>query len=113
MVTRYVPDTGDLVWLTFDPQSGVEQAGRRPALVLSARTYNSATGLAVICPVTSKSKSYAFEVALPEGDSVSGVILSDHLKSLDWRARKAVFASTAPATVLAEVRARIKALLAV
>lgn len=113
MVTRYVPDAGDLVWLTFDPQSGVEQAGRRPALVLSPRAYNGLTGLAVMCPVTSKSKRYALEVALPEGDSVSGVVLSDHLKSLDWRARKVVFASAAPATVLAEVRARVKTLLGV
>lgn len=113
MVTRYVPDTGDLVWLTFDPQSGAEQAGRRPALVLSPRAYNHATGLAVMCPVTSKPKGYAFEVALPEGESISGVVLSDHLKSLDWRARKAVFAGAAPAAMLAEVRARVKALLGI
>lgn len=81
--------------------------------MLSPRAYNNATGLAVMCPVTSKPKGYPFEVTLPEGDSVSGVVLSDHLKILDWRARKTVFASAAPATVLAEVRARVKALLGV
>lgn len=111
-MSRYVPDAGDLVWLTFDPQSGVEQAGRRPALVLSPRTYNAVAGLAVVCPITSQRKGYPFEVALPDNDTISGVVLSDHLKSLDWRARKATFANPAPATVLAEVRARVKALLA-
>ena len=93
MVTRYVPDAGDLIWLT----------GERPALVLSPRSYNTATGLAVMCPVTSKQK----------GEPVSGAILSGHLKSLDWRARKATFVTTAPTTVLAEVRARVKPLLGV
>ncbi len=85
----YVPSRGDVVWLTFNPQSGHEQAGRRPAVVLSPRAYNAKVGLAIFCPVTSKVKGYPFEVALPEGFAVQGVILADQVKSLDWRARRA------------------------
>ena len=93
MVKRdYVPDRGDLVWLTFDPQAGREQAGRRPALVLSPTIYNERSGLAVVCPVTRRSKGYPFEVPLPVEQKVSGVVLADHLKSADWRARRAEFA---------------------
>ncbi len=85
----HVPERGDLVWLTFSPQTGHEQAGRRPAVVLSPATYNGKVGLALFCPITSQVKGYPFEVALPEGLSISGVILADQVKSLDWRAREA------------------------
>jgi mRNA interferase MazF len=86
---RYVPERGDLIWLSFSPQAGHEQAGRRPALVLSPAAYNKGAGLALVVPVTSHIKGYPFEVLLPSGLPVSGVILSDHLKSVDWRARAA------------------------
>jgi mRNA interferase MazF len=85
----YVPDNGDLVWLTFDPQAGHEQAGRRPALVLSPKAYNQKSGLALVCPITNQAKGYPFEVALPGGSGISGVILADHVKNLDWKARRA------------------------
>ncbi|WP_247215787.1 type II toxin-antitoxin system PemK/MazF family toxin [Synechococcus sp. C9] len=82
----YVPDSGDIVWIMFNPQ-----AGRRPALVLSPKTYNSKVGLALLCPITTQVKGYPFEVLLPEGFAVKGAILSDQVKSLDWQARKAEF----------------------
>ena len=107
----YVPDEGDLVWLTFDPQSGHEQGGRRPAMILSLREYNAKARLALACPITSQRKGYPFEVALPEGQSIAGVVLADHIKNLDWQARKAAFESKAPAVVLAEVRERLRPLL--
>ena len=112
MVTRdYVPDSGDLIWLDFTPQAGREQAGRRPAVVLSPRSYNEKTSLAVVCPVTSHSKGYPFEVPIPLGQTIKGVILSDHLKNLDWRQRQARKAGRIPASVLSQVRARVAALL--
>ena len=112
MVAReYVPDSGDLIWLDFTPQAGREQAGRRPAVVLSPRAYNEKTSLAVVCPVTSQVKSYPFEVLVPPGMRIKGAILSDHLKNLDWRRRKAERAGKIPALLLADVRARIAALL--
>jgi mRNA interferase MazF len=107
----YVPDAGDLVWLTFDPQAGHEQRGRRPALILSPRIYNSKARLAIACPITSQVKGYPFEVALPAGGKMSGVILADHLKNLDWQARDVVFEAKAPADILTDVRERIRALL--
>ena len=107
----FVPDAGDLVWLTFDPQAGHEQAGRRPALVLSPRAYNQRSGLALACPVTTHVKGYPFEVAVPEGCGIDGVILSDHVKSLDWKARRAVRIARVPAVTLAEVLARLSPLL--
>ena len=88
-MTSFVPDTADLIWLTFDPQSGREQAGRCPALVLSPRVYNQKAGLALVCPVTSQIKGYPFEVSVPGGCGVRGVILADHIESVDWRARRA------------------------
>ena len=107
MVARgYVPDAGDLIWLTFDPHAGREQAGRRPALVLSPRPYNEKSGLALACPVTSRVKGYPFEVALPEGLPIAGVILADHLKSVDWKERRAAAAGRVPQEVLDEVRKR-------
>lgn len=106
-----VPDAGDIVWLNFTPQSGKEQAGRRPALVLSPQAYNDKVGLMVVCPITSKSKGYVFEVALPEGSPVSGVILSDHVKSVDWKSRGAVIAGRAPNECRQHVQAMLKTLL--
>ena len=103
----YVPKRGDLVWLTFDPQAGHEQAGRRPAFVLSPETYNRKTSLFLACPVTSRVKGYPFEVALPAGSPVSGVILADQIKSLDWRERKAQFAGRAASDVVEDVVALI------
>ena len=112
MVARdYVPDVGDLIWLTFDPQAGREQAGRRPALVLSPRLYNQRSGLALVCPVTSRVKGYPFEVALPEGLSIGGVILADHLKSVDWKERHAEAAGHVPQEILDEVLSRLSPLL--
>jgi mRNA interferase MazF len=92
----YVPDRGDLVWLDFNPQAGREQAGRRPALILSARAYNTASGLAMACPITSRVKGYPFEVPLPSGGRIGGVALADHLRCIDWRERHAQFAGRAP-----------------
>ncbi len=100
-----VPRRGDVVWLSFDPQAGHEQAGRRPAFVLSPESYNRKTGLLLACPVTSKTKGYPFEVALPVGLAVSGVILADQVKSLDWKVRKAEFAAAAGDDVVEDVLA--------
>nr|WP_020493817.1 endoribonuclease MazF [Verrucomicrobium sp. 3C] len=108
---RYVPERGDLIWLTFDPQAGHEQAGRRPALVLSPAPYNRRAGLALLCPITNQAKGYPFEVALPEGLSISGMVLADHVKSVDWAARRAQFAAEAPPQVIAEVTAKLRPLL--
>jgi mRNA interferase MazF len=90
------PDRGDVAWISLDPQAGHEQAGRRPVLVLSPRKYNEATGLFIACPLTTQAKGYPFEVTLPPGTSVAGVVLSDHVKSLDWRARQAERITTLP-----------------
>ena len=108
---EYTPDRGDLVWLDFNPQAGHEQAGHRPALVLSPKAYNQATGLALMCPVTGRIKGYPFEIVLPEGLKVSGAVLCDHVKNLDWRARSARFADNAPAALVADVRAKLLVLL--
>jgi len=107
----HVPDRGDLIWLDFDPQAGHEQAGRRPAVVLSPKAYNLQAGLAVVCPITSRVKGYSFEVPLPAGGSISGVILSDHVKSLDWRTRRASRAGKLSAESLEEVLHRLGVLL--
>ena len=109
----YLPGRGDVVWLAFDPQAGHEQAGRRPALVLSPATYNSKTGLALFCPITSQVKGYPFEVPLPPGMAVSGVVLSDQLKSLDWRIRKAEFICAMPGDLVLTVLKRVGVLLKV
>jgi len=107
----YVPDAGDLVWLTFDPQAGHEQRGRRPALILSPRVYNSKARLAIACPITTRVKGYPFEVPLPSGAAITGVVLADHVKNLDWQARRVVFESKAPPDVITDVRERLRALL--
>ncbi len=91
MIEKYIPDRGDIVWLDFTPQSGHEQAGKRPALVLSPIAYNKKVGLALFCPIASKVKGYPFEVNLSPNLEVKGVILSDQIKSLDWRVRKAKY----------------------
>ena len=109
----YVPDRADLVWLAFTPRSGREQAGRRPALVLTPARYNEKVSLAICCPITSQVKGYPFEVALPEGLPVSGVVLADQVKSLDWRSRGAAFACRVPDDVLEETLLKLGALLAV
>jgi len=111
MVKPYTPRRGDVVLLSFDPQSGHEQKGKRPALVLSDESYNHTTGLAVFCPITEHEKEYPFEVKIPSQMNVQGVILSDHLKNLDWRSRQASFKCVLPGRVTQEVLAKIKALL--
>jgi mRNA interferase MazF len=108
---RYVPDRGDAVWLTFDPQAGHEQAGRRPAVVLSPRAYNSRTGLAIFCPITSQVKGYPFEVVLPEGLPVEGAVLSDQVRSLDWHARHAARICDLPKETTDEVLGKLEPLL--
>jgi mRNA interferase MazF len=110
MVRRYVPDAGDIVWLNFDPQAGREQGRRRPALVLTDRTYNRASGLAVVCPLTSRRRPYAF--ALPVVvDKVEGAVLVDHIKSVDLEARDVKFHSRADPVLLHRVRSYIGVLL--
>jgi mRNA interferase MazF len=106
----YVPERGDLVWIEFSPQAGHEQEGRRPAAVLSPKSYNGKVGLLLACPVTTQEKGYPFEVAIPQGLSVAGVILADQIKSLDWRARKASYIRSLPAPILDELLAKASAL---
>ncbi|MGD2147151.1 MAG: endoribonuclease MazF [Anaerolineae bacterium] len=108
----FVPERGDLVWITLNPQSGHEQAGRRPAAVLSQRAYNGKVGLALMCPVTGQAKGYPFEVQIPAGLPVGGVILADQVKSLDWRARRAEPAGELPPGTVAQVLRKVGALLA-
>jgi mRNA interferase MazF len=101
-----VPELGAFGWLVFDPQAGREQAGRRPAIVLSHTRYNEKTGLAVFCPVTSKTKGYPFEHAVPEGLPVGGAVLCDHIRSLDWKERLWRPICKAPSGFLQEVMLR-------
>lgn len=112
MADPYVPDRGDVVWLTFDPQAGYEQSGRRPAVVISPRAYNGKVGLALFCPVTGTRKGYPYEVEIPAGLPITGVILSDQLKSLDWRARKAEHVCPLPSDTLLDALAKIRTLTA-
>jgi mRNA interferase MazF len=109
---KYVPDRGDAVWLDFDPQVGREQAGRRPALVLSPASYNGLVGLALVCPITNQAKGYPFEVRIPASEAVSGVALADQLKSVDWKERKARYIARVPQTAVAEALAKARTLLA-
>ncbi|MGO9452345.1 MAG: endoribonuclease MazF [Candidatus Binataceae bacterium] len=109
--STYVPQRGDIVYVDFDPQAGREQKGRRPALVLSPHEYNRRTGLAIACPVTSRIKGYPFEVQIPAGGKVHGVVLADHIKSLDWRTRRAELADKARGSVLDEITAKLAPLL--
>ena len=105
------PGRGDLIWGDFTPQAGHEQAGRRPALVLSPAAYNRKTGLAIACPVTSHAKGYPFEVVLPDGLPVSGVVLADHVRNIDWQARHASRIGQAGDDVVAEVCGKLAALI--
>lgn len=105
------PARGDLVWITLSPQAGHEQAGRRPALILSPKQYNSRVGLALLCPITAKVKGYPFEVKLPSDLPITGVVLADQVKSLDWVARQAETVGRAPDSVIFEVLAKLNTLL--
>lgn len=111
MSTAYVPDVGHIVWIHFDPQTGREQAGHRPALVVSPASYNAKTSLAILCPITSRVKGYPFEVAIEGDPRIVGAVLSDQVKCLDWRARKAEYKGVAGASVLAAVKRNIAVLL--
>lgn len=107
----YVPRCGDVVWISLNPQAGHEQAGRRPAVVLSPQSYNNKVGLAILCPITSQPKGYPFEVLLPVGLLVAGAILSDQVKSLDWRARHAELICTLPTETTSEALRKLATLL--
>ena len=108
---RWIPDRGDAVWIDMDPQAGHEQRGRRPAVVLSPADYNGKVGLALMCPITSQIKGYPFEVLPPVGSKIQGAVLSDQLKSLDWRARKATMICSLSGAVIDEVLSKLNTLL--
>lgn len=107
----YVPRRGDLISLDFDPQAGHEQKGRRPALVISPEAYNRKVGMALVCPITNQVKGYPFEVKIPEGLSVTGVILADQVRNLDWQARKAKHVARLPGGAMSEVVGKLKVLI--
>lgn len=111
-VSGYIPDRGEVIWVNFDPQAGHEQA-RRPAFVLSPARYNGRVGLAILCPVTSRVKGYPFEVQIPSGFPINGVILSDQAKNLDWRVREAQFICQLPSPVVREVLQKLNTLLSI
>lgn len=108
---KAAPDRGDVVWIDFDPQAGHEQAGRRPAVVLSPAYYNRRAGLALICPITNKSKGYPFEVAIPNGLKVTGVILADQARNLDWKARNASHITKLPLPLTGQILMKLRTLL--
>lgn len=108
---EYIPERGNVVWITLNPQSGHEQSGRRPAVVISPSAYNGKVGLAILCPITNQIKGYPFEVLIPDGLAITGAILSDQVKSLDWQAREAEFICTLPKPTMAEVLQKVYALL--
>jgi mRNA interferase MazF len=107
----YVPERGDIVWISLNPQAGHEQAGRRPAVVISPKSYNGKVGLGLFCPITSQVKGYPFEVMVPQGLPVGGVVLADQVKSLDWRTRNAEFAGRLPIYARDEILGKLGALL--
>ena len=107
----YVPRRGDVVWLTFDPQAGHEEAGRRPALVVSPEVYNGKVGLAIFCPVTVQAKGFPFEGLVPRGMAIQGVVLTDQVKSLDWRARRAEFLCRLPPRTVSEAMNKLGTLI--
>jgi mRNA interferase MazF len=109
--TVYAPERGDLIWLDFAPRAGHEQAGRRPAAVISSRPYNRKVGLLLACPITNQRKGYPFEVLLPEGLPITGVILADQAQSLDWKSRRAVFIGRLGPEALAETLGKLAALI--
>ena len=110
VMVQYIPDRGDIIWLNFTPQSGHEQAGKRPALVISPKEYNKKVGLMIACPITSKIKGYPFEVEL-SNKKIKGVVLSDQVRSLDWRSRNASFIDKASADILRTVMDKLLVLL--
>lgn len=107
----YVPERGDAIWINFNPQAGHEQSGRRPAIVLSPQSYNGKVGLCLLCPITNNAKGYPFEVLIPINLAVTGVVLSDQAKSLDWQVRNAEFVAQLPEVVTNEVLKKLKSLL--
>jgi len=107
----YVPKRGDVVWISLNPQAGHEQSGRRPAVILSPQPYNDKVGLALVCPITNQVKGYPFEVLIPSDQSVTGAVLADQVKSLDWRTRKAELICALPPRTIAEVLQKIGLLL--
>lgn len=111
MAGGYVPARGDAVWITLSPQAGHEQSGPRPALVLSHFSYNGKVGLAILCPITSQIKGYPFEVAIPPGSKLAGVVLADQVRNMDWRVRKAEFICKLPREVTEDVLDKLGALL--
>ncbi|MBI5555117.1 MAG: endoribonuclease MazF [Elusimicrobia bacterium] len=111
MLRSYCPKRGDVVWLTFTPQAGHEQAGHRPALTLSPISYNKKVGLGIFCPISTQIKGYPFEVLIPTGLKISGVILADQVKSLDWQARSAKFCCRVPEAILSEALSKLGVLL--
>src|SRR5512138_2748963 len=112
-MVKYIPDRGDLIWISFDPQAGHEQAGHRPAVVLSPKAYNGKVGLALLCPITSQAKGYPYEVVIPPGLAISGVVLSDQVKNLDWQVRQSKFIAKLPDQVIAEILQKLATLLSV
>ncbi len=111
MPAGYVPERGDIVWISFNPQAGHEQAGRRPAVVVSPAAYNESVGLAIFCPITSQVKGYPFEVQIPPELRVRGVVLADQIKSFDWRARSVEFIGRLPLPVFNKVLVKARTLI--
>jgi mRNA interferase MazF len=109
--SAYVPDRGDIVWIDFSPHAGHEQAGTRPGLVISSAGYNGRAGLALVCPITNQAKGYWFEVALPKAIQVTGVVLADQMRNVDWRVRRARKIARAPLAVVSDVLERLDTLL--
>jgi len=109
--THYIPAKGDIVWLNFRPQSGREQSGRRPAVVISPLEYNKKVGLAIFCPITSQIKGYPFEVLLPDNYLTKGAIIADQIKSLDWQSRNAEFIEAIDSTLFEEISNKLKLLI--
>ncbi len=109
----YIPNRGDIIWLDFAPLTGREQAGHRPAIVISPKEFNDLSSLVFVCPITSKVKGFSFEVALTEETTTEGVVLIHHLRSVDWKARKIKFIEQAPASVINEICAKLKPLMLV
>jgi mRNA interferase MazF len=107
----YVPERGDIIWIEFDPQSGREQAGLRPALTLSPKLYNDKTGLGLFCPITTAIKDYPFETKLPDACAIRGAVLSDHIKNMDWRSRNAKFIMAIDDHTLDDVTKKVALLL--
>jgi len=110
-LSPYVPNRGDVVWLSFNPNAGHEQAGRRPALVLSSQIYNAKVGLGIFCPISNQIKGYPFEVIIPPGFSITGCILADQVKSLDWVVRQATYIESLPDTIVKEAIEKVSLLL--